>query len=164
MAILPILTYPDPRLKVKSKPVVSVDAEIRQLMEDMYETMVTNDGCGLAAPQVGVHKRVIVVDISYKYPDILPLFLANPEIVSQGDETLSYEEGCLSIPGKRAKLTRARNIRVRYLDKDNVERDEEISDLMAYAIQHEIDHLNGVLFIDRLSPIRRQMLIEKTKR
>lgn len=164
MAILPILTYPDPRLKMKSHPIEKVDAGIRTLMTDMYETMVANDGCGLAAPQVGVHKRVIVIDFSYRDPEFQPVFMANPEILWTSSETMALNEGCLSVPEGRGLVTRSNKIRVRYLDRDNIQQEHDVEELFAYAIQHEIDHLEGILYIDRLSPLRRQIVLSKMRK
>ena len=164
MAILPVLEYPDPRLKIPSKPVEKVDDEIRALMDDMYETMIANDGCGLAAPQVNVHKRIIIMDFAYRDPDFKTMYLANPEIIEASKELYELNDGCLSVPEYRGNVARAKKIRYRYLDRDNVLREEEAEDLLAFCVQHEIDHLNGKLFIDRLSPLKRQIIINKLRK
>lgn len=160
MALLPILVAPDPRLKVKAKPVESVDAETARLMEDMLETMYAAPGIGLAAPQVGVAKRVIVVDVSPE-GDREPLRMANPEILWASDEVVPYEEGCLSLPDQYDEVERPARIRLRYLDHQNEIRELEADGLLATCIQHEIDHLDGKLFVDHLSSLRRNMILRK---
>lgn len=164
MAILPVLEYPDPRLKVVSKPIEKVDDEIRSLMDDMVETMFAEDGCGLAAPQVGVHKRVVVIDFSYKDPDFKTMFLANPEIIESSKDVYELNDGCLSVPEFRGYVGRSKKIKYRYLDRDNNLVEDEAEDLLAFCIQHEIDHLNGVLFVDRLSPLKKQMFLNKLRK
>ncbi len=161
MALLPILTAPDPRLKKKAKPVARVDAEIRRLMDDMLLTMYAAPGIGLAAPQVGVSKRVIVLDISGKDQPAQPMRMANPEIVWASDEDVSYEEGCLSVPEHYADVARPRAVRVRYLDEQNRPRVLEAEGLLATCVQHEMDHLDGILFIDHLSALKRNMILRK---
>jgi peptide deformylase len=161
MALLPILTAPDPRLKKTSKPVASVDAETRQLMDDMLETMHAAPGIGLAAPQVGVLKRVIVLDIDREDVKTGPLFLANPEIVEASDDDLTYEEGCLSVPEHYAEVVRPGKVRVRYLDRDGKAQEMACEGLLATCVQHEIDHLDGVLFIDHISSLKRNMILRK---
>lgn len=161
MARLPILTAPDPRLKLKSKPVVRVDDQIRHLMDDMLETMYAAPGIGLAAAQVGVLQRVLVIDIARDGEDRKPVRMANPEIVWVSDDDASFEEGCLSVPEHYASVTRPRAIRVRYLDHQNEIRELEAEGLLAVVIQHEMDHLDGVLFIDHLSALKRGMILRK---
>ena len=161
MALLPILTAPDPRLKRKSAPVERVDAGVRRLMDDMLETMYAAPGIGLAAPQVGVPKRVIVVDVSDRYNPPAPFVLADPEIVWVSDHDNTYEEGCLSVPEHYADVVRPAEARVRYLDRDNEIREMQADGLLATCIQHEIDHLDGVLFIDRISALKRNMILRK---
>ena len=161
MAIRPILTAPDPRLKKKSLPVASVDAEVRQLMDDMLETMYAAPGIGLAAPQVDVLKRVIVLDIEREDTKTGPLFMANPEIVEASDEDATYEEGCLSVPEHYADVVRPAKVTVRYLDRDNVEQNLTCEGLLATCIQHEIDHLDGILFVDHISSLKRNMILRK---
>jgi peptide deformylase len=161
MAIKPILTAPDPRLKKKSLPVASVDAEVRQLMDDMLETMYAAPGIGLAAPQVDVLKRVIVLDIEREDTKTGPLFMANPEIVEASDDDATYEEGCLSVPEHYADVVRPAKVTVRYLDRDNVEQNLTCEGLLATCIQHEIDHLDGILFVDHISALKRNMILRK---
>ena len=161
MAILPILTAPDPLLKKISKPVEKVDAETRRLMDDMLETMYLAPGIGLAAPQVGVLKRVIVVDIEREGVKTGPLCMANPEIVAVSDADASYEEGCLSVPEHYAEVSRPSRVTIRYLDRDNEIRTLEAEGLLATCLQHEIDHLDGILFIDKISALKRNMILRK---
>ncbi|WP_425068665.1 peptide deformylase [Reyranella sp.] len=161
MALLPILTAPDPRLKKKSLPVDTVDAGVRQLMDDMLETMYDAPGIGLAAPQVGVLKRVIVLDIDREDTKTGPLFMANPEIVAASDEDVSYEEGCLSVPDHYSDVVRPATVTVRYLDRDGKQQDLACEGLLATCVQHEIDHLDGVLFIDHISALKRNMILRK---
>lgn len=161
MALLPILTAPDPRLKKISKPVEKVDEEIRRLMDDMMETMVAAPGIGLAAPQVGVLKRVIVLDIDREDAKTGPLFMANPEIVDVSDEDAVYNEGCLSVPEHYADVARPARVRVRYLDRQNEVRELDCDGLLATCVQHEMDHLDGILFVDRISALKRGMILRK---
>jgi peptide deformylase len=161
MAILPILTAPDPRLKKKSLPVDAVDDGVRRLMDDMLETMYDAPGIGLAAPQVGVLKRVIVLDIDREDTKTGPLFMANPEIIEASDEDASYEEGCLSVPEHYSDVVRPAKVTVRYLDRDGKSQDLQAEGLLATCVQHEIDHLDGVLFIDHISALKRNMILRK---
>jgi len=161
MALLPILTAPDPRLKKKSLPVDTVDAGVRQLMDDMLETMYDAPGIGLAAPQVGVLKRVVVLDIDREDTKTGPLLMANPEIVAASDEDVSYEEGCLSVPDHYSDVVRPAKVTVRYLDRDGKVQDLACDGLLATCVQHEIDHLDGVLFIDHISALKRNMILRK---
>jgi peptide deformylase len=161
MALLPILTAPDPKLKLKAARVAAVDDSIRQLMEDMLETMYAAPGIGLAAPQVGVAQRVIVMDVGKDEDDRQPLRMANPEIVWVSDDDNAYEEGCLSVPEHYATVVRPSAIRVRYLDEQNEIREKDADGLLATVLQHEIDHLDGVLFIDHLSSLKRNMILRK---
>ena len=161
MALLPILTAPDPRLKKKSQPVDSVDPGLRQLMDDMMETMYAAPGIGLAAPQVGVLKRLIVLDIDREDVKTGPLFMANPEIIEASDEDLTYEEGCLSVPEHYSDVSRPGKVVVRYLDRDGESREMACEGLLATCVQHEIDHLDGVLFIDHISSLKRNMILRK---
>jgi peptide deformylase len=161
MAVLPIITAPDPRLKVKCEPVAKVDASIAKLMDDMLDTMYLAPGVGLAAPQVGVTKRVLVVDVSPKDGPREPLRMANPEIVWHSDELALYEEGCLSLPEQYADVERPARIRVRYLDEKNVKQEREADGLLSTCIQHEIDHLEGIIFVDHLSALKRRMILRK---
>ena len=164
MALLPILTAPDPRLKKKSAPVETVDDELRQLMDDMLETMYAAPGIGLAAPQVGVLKRVVVLDIDREDVKTGPLFMANPEIVEASDEDVSYEEGCLSIPDQYAEVTRPAEVKVQWMDLDGKTQQETFDGLWATCVQHEIDHLDGKLFIDYLTPIKRQIITRRMQK
>ena len=161
MAVLPILIAPDPKLKVKSKPVASVDDSVRKLMDDLLETMHEANGIGLAAPQVGVAKRVIVLDIAKKDEPPAPLFLANPEIVWVSDDDVSNEEGCLSLPEHYAEVVRPARARIRYLDRENEIREIEADELLSNCLQHEIDHLDGILFVDHLSSLKRNIILRK---
>lgn len=164
MAILPLLEFPDPRLKIVSKPIEGVDDDIRKLMDDMYETMLANDGCGLAAPQVNIHKRIVIMDFSYRDPEFKTRYMANLEIIEASKELYELSDGCLSVPEYNSNVARAKKIRFRYLDRNNVMQEEEAEDLIAFCVQHEIDHLNGKLFIDRISPIKRQMYLNKLRK
>jgi peptide deformylase len=161
MALLPILEFPDPRLRTKAQPVEQVDAALRKLIDDMFETMYAAPGIGLAATQVNVHKRLLVIDISEKRNERLTLI--NPEIVSHSglEET---EEGCLSIPGIYEKVKRADSIRVRALDRDGKQFEMDADGLLAVCIQHEMDHLEGKLFVDYLSDLKRTRIRKKLEK
>lgn len=162
MALLPILTAPDPRLKLKAQPVTKVDARINRLMDDMLETMYQAPGIGLAATQVGVLERVIVVDVSDHEPgNRAPLALANPEIVWASEELAQAQEGCLSVPEHYADVVRPARVRVQYLDRSGKPSQIEADGLLATCLQHEIEHLDGVLFIDHLSALKRSMILRK---
>ncbi|MGE5505853.1 MAG: peptide deformylase [Actinomycetota bacterium] len=161
MALLPILTAPDPRLKLKARRIEKVDDAVRRLMDDMLETMYAAPGIGLAAPQVGELVRVLVIDTAKTEDDRAPVRMANPEIVWASDDDNTYEEGCLSVPEQYANVVRPRAIRVRYLDHENEIREIEADGLLATVIQHEMDHLDGVLFIDHLSSLKRNMILRK---
>ncbi|GAB4361474.1 MAG: peptide deformylase [Methylohalobius crimeensis] len=158
MALLEILEFPDPRLRKKAKPVEAVGNSIRQLVDDMFETMYEAPGVGLAATQVNVQKRVIVIDVSESKDQ--PLCLINPEILARSGEEES-EEGCLSVPGIFEKVRRADRIKVRALDREGEPFEREAEGLLAVCIQHEIDHLEGKLFVDYLSPLKRQRIRKK---
>ncbi|MBF0251431.1 MAG: peptide deformylase [Alphaproteobacteria bacterium] len=164
MARLPILVAPDPRLKARADAVDTVDAEIRQLMDDMLETMYDARGIGLAATQVGVRKRVIVVDIAGKDEDPNPIRMANPEIVYASEDETTYEEGCLSLPEQYADVKRPETVRVRYLDHENEIRELTADGMLAICVQHEMDHLDGVLFVDHLSGLKRNMILRKLQK
>ncbi|HYE48258.1 MAG TPA: peptide deformylase [Azospirillaceae bacterium] len=162
MALLPILTIPDQRLKTKCKPLDNVDGRVARLMDDMLETMYKAPGIGLAAPQIGVLERVIVVDVSdHKEGGKQPLAMVNPELIWTSDELSVTNEGCLSIPEIYADVTRPAAVRVRYVDRAGEVREMDADGLLSTCIQHEIDHLNGVLFIDHLSALKRNMIIRK---
>ncbi|MEM8852612.1 MAG: peptide deformylase [Pseudomonadota bacterium] len=162
MARLPILILPDPVLRKVAAPVVAVDERVRTLAEDMLETMYDAPGIGLAAPQVGILERIVVCDVvteEGEEPD--PKVLINPEIVARSEETSVYEEGCLSIPDYTEEVTRPSGVTVRYLDKDGATCEVTADGLLAVCLQHEIDHLNGVLFIDHLSRLKRDRITKK---
>ncbi|SDG21347.1 peptide deformylase [Thalassobaculum litoreum] len=161
MAKRPIIWAPDPVLKTKCTPVSAVDDEIRALMDDMLDTMYAAPGIGLAAPQVGVTKRVIVVDVSEKDEPNAPICLANPEIVWKSDETAPHEEGCLSLPDLYADVERPVAVQVRYLDRDGASQELAAEGLLAICLQHEIDHIDGILFVDHLSALKRNMFLKK---
>lgn len=161
MASLPILIAPDPQLKKAAAPVEQVDDQIRRLMNRMLETMYEANGIGLAAPQVGVLKRVIVVDIAPPDAPAEPMRLADPEILWHSDDAVAGEEGCLSLPDQYAEVARPSQIRLRYLDERNESREIEADGLLAKCIQHEIDHLDGVLFVDHVSAIKRNIILRK---
>jgi peptide deformylase len=161
MSLLPILTAPDPALKQVSAPVKEVDAGVRKLMDDMLDTMYQAPGIGLAAPQVGVLKRVIVLDLAREGEEPQPLRIANPEIVWVSDDDATYNEGCLSVPEHYADVVRPAACRVRYLDQDNKRQEIEAEGLLATCLQHEIDHLDGILFIDHLTALKRNIILRK---
>ena len=161
MALLPILTAPDPALKKISQPVKQVDASVRKLMDDMLETMYQAPGIGLAAPQVGVLKRVIVLDLAREGEAPQPLRIANPEIVWVSDGDATYNEGCLSVPEHYADVVRPGACRVKYLDHDNKQQEIAAEGLLATCLQHEIDHLDGMLFVDHISSLKRGMILRK---
>ncbi|GAA0860053.1 peptide deformylase [Aliiglaciecola litoralis] len=161
MAILNVLRFPDERLRTVAKPVEKIDASIKQLVEDMFETMREENGIGLAATQVDVHKRVVVMDVS-EDQDTRRVFI-NPEIIEMDGKTIS-EEGCLSVPNNYAKVERAEHIVVKALDADGKEFTLEADGLLAICIQHELDHLKGKLFVDYLSPLKRQRIRAKLEK
>jgi peptide deformylase len=155
MAVLEIRKYPDPVLKKKAQPVEAIDGELQRLVDDMVETMYAAPGIGLAAPQVGVSRRLIVVDVSGREEPAPLIVLINPEVVSEGG-SMESEEGCLSLPGFVARVNRCEAITVRGLDRDGKETAIEASGLLSLALQHEIDHLNGTLILDRTSLLKRE--------
>jgi peptide deformylase len=161
MAVLRIITAPDPRLKLKSAPVARVDDEVRKLLDDMLETMYAAPGIGLSAVQVGVTKRVIVVDVGRTVEERAPLRLVNPEIVWRSDEVEAREEGCLSFPNQFAEVRRPTAAKVRYLDETGEMREHHADGVLATCIQHEMDHLEGILFVDHLSVVRRSIIVRK---
>ncbi len=167
MAILPIIIAPDPRLAKPAKPVAKVDDSVRRLMADMIETMYQAPGIGLAAPQVGVLKRVIVVDCAKADEKPLPYKMANPEILWQSEDLLVNNEGCLSLPEHYADVARPAEVKIRYLDEQNEIRELHAKGLLATCLQHEIDHLEGMLFVDHISALKRNIILrklQKTKR
>ena len=161
MAILDILEYPDPRLRTKAKPVVEVDDAVRKLIDDMFETMYDAPGIGLAASQVNVHQRIIVVDVSENRDE--PHAFINPELTTFG-ETLETEEGCLSVPGFYEPVTRYDGVRVKALDRNGKPVEAEFEGLLAICVQHECDHLDGKLFVDYLSNLKRSRIRKKLEK
>jgi peptide deformylase len=164
MAIRDILIVPDPRLKSVSKPVEQVDDELRALMDDMLETMYAAPGIGLAAIQVGVPKRVIVMDITRSEGERTPRYFVNPEILWRSEETQPYEEGCLSVPDIYEEIERPARVKLRYLNYQGEAVEEDAEGMFAVCVQHEMDHLDGVLFIDRLSRLKRDRAVSKVKK
>ncbi|HEA4454314.1 TPA: peptide deformylase [Proteus mirabilis] len=162
MAVLTLLHFPDERLRKVATPVEKVDDEIRTLIDDMIETIYAERGIGLAAPQVNVSKRIVVIDVSENRDQ--PIALINPEIISTEDEIMDMMDGCLSIPDSFAPTQRFRYLKVKALDRNGDEIELEAADLFAGCIQHELDHLNGKLFIDHLSPLKRQRIEKKQKK
>jgi len=169
MAILPILEVPDPRLKTISTPVETVDDDLRALIADMFDTMYDAPGIGLAAIQVGVPKRVLVMDLQEEEdeegkPIKAPRVFINPEILDPADEMSTYTEGCLSVPDQFADVDRPARCRVKWLDEHGVAHDEQFTGLLATCIQHEMDHLEGIVFLDHLSRLKRQMIMKKLEK
>ncbi|SDK23922.1 peptide deformylase [Billgrantia gudaonensis] len=162
MAKLPILEFPDERLRIRAAPVEAVDDAVRQLVDDMLETMYDANGIGLAATQVDVHRRVIVMDVSDARNQ--PLVLINPEVTPLGDEREPMSEGCLSIPEYYAEVPRALRVHLEALDRDGTPYELEADGLLAHCIQHECDHLEGVLFVDYLSPLKRDRVRKKMEK
>lgn len=166
MAILPILEVPDPRLKVISQPVAEVDDALRALIADMFETMYAAPGIGLAAIQVGVAKRVLVIDLQEEEdeegkPIRTPRVFINPEILEESEDVSLYNEGCLSVPEQYAEVARPAVVKARWLDEQGAAHEETLEGLIATCLQHEMDHLEGILFIDHLSRLKRDMLLKK---
>ena len=161
MARLPIIVAPDPRLKRRARPVAAVDDTVRRLIDDMLETMYAAPGIGLAAPQVGVLERVIVVDAAPRDAPPAPLAMVNPRVVEVSDDTAVYEEGCLSLPRQYADVERPARARIAYLDRTGAARDIAAEGLLATCVQHEIDHLDGVLFVDRISRLKRSIILRR---
>lgn len=162
MALLDILEFPDPRLRQQAKPVASVDDRIRRLVDDMFETMYKAPGVGLAATQVNVHERVVVIDVSEDKSQ--PLVFINPEITVLDEGVCDYDEGCLSVPGFYETVTRPEHIRVRALDRNGEAFEIVPSGLLAVCIQHEVDHLNGKLFVDHISSLKRDRIRKKLEK
>ena len=156
-----IVIEPDPILREKSETLEKVDDELRVLLDDMLETMYAAPGIGLAAVQVGILKRLIVIDISKEKDKKNPLFLINPEIISKSKSTSTYEEGCLSLPGHFAEIERPAECHIKYIDYEGKKREIKANGLLSTCIQHEVDHLNGVLFIDYLSKLKKDMIVKK---
>src|SRR5262245_50505009 len=158
-----ILIWPDPTLKKKGSPVAKVDDSIRSLVNDMFETMYAADGVGLAAPQIGVLKRVIVLDTTPRQPESKPIAMINPQIIAK-EGTTRYSEGCLSVPGEAEEVDRAAKVTVKFLDVSGKEQTIEAEGLLSVAIQHETDHLQGTMFVDYLSPLKRELIRKRMKR
>ena len=161
MSFKKILIEPDPILRKKSIPLEQVDDSVKKLMDDMLATMYQAPGIGLAAIQVGILKRIVVIDISKEKEKKDPLFLVNPQIINRSKETSIYEEGCLSLPGQFAEIERPSDCLIKYVDYNGKEKELQASGLLATCIQHEVDHLNGILFIDYLSKLKKDMIIKK---
>lgn len=159
MTVLSVLRFPDERLRTQAAQVDEVNDEIRQIVDDMFETMYDENGVGLAATQVNIHKRIVVIDVSEDKSD--PITLINPEIIAKSEDTFINEEGCLSVPGCYAKVSRHETVTVKALDKDGNEFTRDADELLSICIQHELDHLAGILFVDYLSPLKRKRI--KTK-
>lgn len=192
MSVLPLVTFPNPLLKQVSKPVEKITPEIQKLMDDMLQTMYQEGGVGLAAVQVGVLKRILVIDVSYTtdgncgdhhcgevhVKNTKPIFMVNPQILEQSKENYIFNEGCLSFPGARAEVERPKDVVIKYLDyygeekilasKDSASlkkyRNSEVDNLLAVCVQHEIDHLNGVTFVDHISKLKREIILKKLKK
>ena len=156
-----IITEPDPILRKKCEPLEKVDNDTKKLMDDMLETMYAAPGIGLAAIQVGILKRLVVIDISKDEKKKNPIFLINPLIVHQSKKTAVYEEGCLSLPGQYAEIERPAECTIKYIDYNGKEKKLKTDGLLATCVQHEVDHLNGILFIDYLSKLKKDMIIKK---
>ena len=165
MAVLKVYEYPHPILKKKASEVEAVDDELRRFLDDMLETMYHAVGVGLAAPQVGVSKRIVVIDISHDDEDKMdPLYMVNPKIIWKSEEKVCGEEGCLSVPEQKAEVERFAAVKVEYLDYHGNKQILEAEDFLAIAVQHELDHLDGILYIDRISRLKRQMLLKKLQK
>jgi peptide deformylase len=161
MTVREIIKLPDKRLRLKSEPVKRVDAGVRKLAEDMFETMYAAPGIGLAAIQIGIAKRLVVMDLSKKEESQAPQVFINPEITWESEEKATSEEGCLSIPEYYEEIERPERVKVKYLDLEGKEREVEAKGLFATCLQHEIDHISGVLFIDHISKLKRDRVIKK---
>lgn len=163
MALLKVLTAPNPRLKIKATPVKTVDHSVQRLMDDMLETMYANDGMGLAAPQVGVDQRIIVIDLNAGEEGALPhvIKMANPEVLWSSEETCVEDEACISVPYQYGSVKRPTTVKIRYIDENNQSIEREADGLLARCIQHEIDHLDGILYIDHLSRLKREIILRK---
>lgn len=166
MAILEILVPPHPSLREVAKPVEAVDDAVRKIFDDMLETMYDDNGIGLAAPQVGISKRLITIDLQRDGEDgeKTIYYIANPEIVLESEEKQFCTEGCLSVPGQFADVERAARVKIKYLDYHGQPQELEAEELLSACVQHEIDHLNGILFVDHLSNLKKNMLLKKMKK
>lgn len=161
MAILPLVIEPDPRLHIPSEPVMRVDDAIRNLLSDMLETMYAHEGIGLAAVQIGIHKRCVVVDVAQREGRREPMKFINPEIVKKSEDPSVFLEGCLSFPDQYSEVERPERVTVRYLDEQGAEKTLEASGILATCLQHEIDHTNGIVFVDHISKLKRDMILRK---
>jgi peptide deformylase len=161
MALLSIITAPDARLKVVSTPVETVDDGVRRLMDDMLETMYEEPGIGLSAIQVGVPKRIVVADVAREGEEPAPYRMVNPQIVWRSEALATYEEGCLSLPEHYAEVERPEAVRVRYVDENGVPREVEADAILSRCLQHELDHLDGILFVDHLTAVKRSIILRK---
>ena len=164
MALMPIIIAPDARLKIKTKPVDHVDAAVKTLMDNMLETMYAANGIGLAAPQVGDMRSVIVVDCARQAENPAPIKMANPEIIAVSPNDNTHEEGCLSLPEHYADVVRPESITLRYLNENNKIVEIDADGILATCIQHEMDHLEGILFVDHISALKRNMILRKLKK
>ncbi len=161
MAKLDIITLPDPRLKLVSEPVATVDDDVRRILDDMLETMYEAPGIGLAAIQVGIAKRIVTLDLSREGEEKAPMFIINPEITWTSEELNTYQEGCLSVPEHYDDVERPARVKVKYLDRDGNRQEIEADGLLATCLQHEIDHLDGIVFVDHLSRLKRERVMKK---
>jgi peptide deformylase len=161
MSLLTIIQAPDPRLKVRAEPVTVFDDGLRRLLDDMLETMYDAPGIGLAAPQVGVPRRAVVIDLGAEPQDRRPMFLVNPEVTWRSDELVAAEEGCLSLPEQFAEVTRPSAVEVAYSDREGARHTIRADGLLARCLQHEIDHLDGILFVDHLSSLKRNIILRR---
>lgn len=165
MSVLQVYEYPHPVLKKKAAKVEKVDDEMRKFLDDMLETMYHAVGVGLAAPQVGVSLRIVVIDISHDEEDRMePLYLINPEIIWKSEDKNICEEGCLSVPDQKAEVERFAAVKIKYVDYHGQQKELLAEDFFAIAVQHELDHLDGILYIDRISRLKRQMLLKKLQK
>ena len=162
MAVIPLVKAPDPRLKLVSEPIKDIDKELLRFMDDMLDTMYANNGIGLAAIQVGVPKRLVVIDLDPKGPDSKKLYLINPAIVAASEEQATYNEGCLSVPEYYEDVHRPARLTVEYRDQNGALQRADADGLFATCLQHEIDHINGMLFIDHLSKLKRSIALRKS--
>ena len=164
MTILPIIIAPDPRLKITCDPVEDVNADIVKLLDNMLDTMYAAPGLGLAAPQVNVQKRLLVADVSRDPENRKPQYLINPELLWASEELFKYEEGCLSLPEHYAEVKRPAKIKIAYLDRNGKHQEMEAEDILSTVIQHEMDHLEGILFVDHISRLKRNLIIRKLQK
>ena len=164
MSLLKILTAPDLRLKKVAHPVEEITDDLRQLMDDMLETMYANEGIGLAANQVGILKRIVVMDIHKEDSNISPLKMVNPEILWRSEETTRGVEACLSVPGQKGEVERSSRVKVRFLDEKSMRHEIEADEMFSICLQHEINHLDGILYIDYLSRLKRELILSRLKK